>query len=234
MPYLALGEQEAGPSPILVTRSSAKQVTTADVPPCKGTAHPLCVQALTRAIVAMGDAKIILGIDNEPAILDLKAAAEFRVRHGTTVIIDDATECELQDNGLADMEVREIKGVARSVRVALSELYKKDISSKHPVLPWLVSNAAGWITRGQIGAGGLTPHQRLKGRAFRKLLLVFAESVLYLSIGKRASPGALERWIVLPGRREELEIPRWHCAWCRASSKSETETTGRNSECGAP
>ena len=132
---------------------------------CKGTAH-----------VATGDAKIILRSDNEPAILDLKrqAAAECRVRHEMTVINDDTTEYESQDNGLAEMAVREVKGVARTVRVALSELYNKDISSKHPVLPWLASYAAGQITRGQIGAD-LTPHQRLKGRAFRKLLPVFAE-----------------------------------------------------------
>ena len=86
-----------------------------------------------------------------------------------------------------------MKGVARSIRVALGEFYKTDISSKHPVLPWLVSYAAGQITRGQIGADGKTPHQRLKGRTFRKLLPVFAEHVLYLPIGKRASR-LPERW----------------------------------------
>ena len=192
---VTLGEQEAGPSLILVTRSSTTQVTTADVLPNKGTAHPWCVQASVRAIEATGDAKIILRSDTEPAILHLKrrAAVECRVRHGMTVMIDDTTEYESHDNGLAGMAVREIKGVARSVRVALSELYKKDISSKHPVLPWLVSYAARQITCGQIGADGLTPHQRLKGRAFRKLLPVFAESVLYLPTCKTASR-LPERW----------------------------------------
>ena len=33
-----------------------------------------------------------------------------------TVIIDDTTEYESQDNGLAEMAVREVKGVARSVK----------------------------------------------------------------------------------------------------------------------
>ena len=138
---------------------------------------------------------IILRSDNERAILDLKrqAVAECCVRHGMTVIIDDTTKCESQDNGLAEVAVREVKGVARSVKIALSELCKKDISSKHLVLPWLVSNAAGQITRGQTRADGWTPHQRLKGRAFRKLLPVFGESVFHLSIGKRASR-LLERW----------------------------------------
>ena len=79
---VTLGEQEAGPSPILVTRSSTTQVATADVLPCNCTAHPWCVQALVRAIVSTGDAKVILQSDNEPAILDLKrqAAAECCVK----------------------------------------------------------------------------------------------------------------------------------------------------------
>ena len=102
------------------------------------------------------DAKIILQSDNKPAILDLKrqAAAECRVKHGMTVIILDTTEYDSQSNGPAEMAIREVKGVARSIRVALGELYKTDVSSKHPVLPWLVSYAASQITRGQIGADG--------------------------------------------------------------------------------
>ena len=61
----------------------------ADVLVCNGTAHPWCVQALVRAIVATGDAKIILRSDIEPGILDRKhqAAAECRVKLGVTVII---------------------------------------------------------------------------------------------------------------------------------------------------
>ena len=95
---VTLGEQEAGPSPILVTRSSTTQVTTADVLPCKGTAHPWCVQVVVGAFVATGDAKIIFRSDNEPAILDLKrqAAAECRVRHGMTVIIEVADRLTLR------------------------------------------------------------------------------------------------------------------------------------------
>ena len=82
-------------------------MTTADVFPCKGTAP-----------------KIILRSDDEPAIVELKrlAAAECRVRRGMTVIIVDTTEYEPQDDGLAGMAVGEVKGVARSVRVALRTL----------------------------------------------------------------------------------------------------------------
>ena len=88
------------------------QVTIADMLPCMGTAHFRCVQALARSIVGTGDAnaKIILRSDNEVAILDLKrqAPAECRVKHGMTVILDDA-EYDSQSNGLADLVVLEVK-----------------------------------------------------------------------------------------------------------------------------
>ena len=140
---VTLGQQEARPSPILVTTSTTAQVTTPEVPPYKGTAHPRCVQSLVRATVGTGDVQIILQSDNEPAILHLErqAAAECRVRRGMTVIIDDTTEHDSQNNRPAELAVREVKGVARSIRVALGGLYKKHISSKHLVLTWLVSYA---------------------------------------------------------------------------------------------
>ena len=49
-------------------------------------------------VIATGEAKIILQSDNEPPILDLKrqAAAECRVKHGMTVIINDTTESKQQ------------------------------------------------------------------------------------------------------------------------------------------
>ena len=40
-------------------------------------------------------------------------AVECRVRHGMTVPIEDSTEYEAQDNGLAEVAVREVKDMAR-------------------------------------------------------------------------------------------------------------------------
>ena len=145
-----------------------------------------------------------------------------------TVIIDDTTEYESQDNGLAEMAVREVKGVARSVRVALSELYKKDISS---VLPWLLrcwpdharTDWSRWVD-----TASKTERESIP-RAASCLCRVRSPSPHRQE--SKWTPEALKRWFVLRDRREELGILRWHR---RASSKSETETTGRKSECGAP
>ena len=82
--------------------------------PCEGTAHLWCVQALVRAIAAVGTPKVSLRTDSEPAIVDLErqVAAECLARHGITVLIFGSTEYESQDHGLAEVAVRETKGVA--------------------------------------------------------------------------------------------------------------------------
>ena len=56
--------------------------------------------------------------------------------HGMTVIIDDTMEYGSQDNGLAEMAVREVKGVGRSVRVALlSARSSRCCPGSSPALP---------------------------------------------------------------------------------------------------
>ena len=61
--------------------------------------------------------------------------------------VEDSTEYESQDNGLAEVAVRDITGVVRTVKFSLSERYDKDIYSQHPILSWLVAHAAREITR---------------------------------------------------------------------------------------
>ena len=42
------------------------------------------------------------------------------MKHGMTVSSDDTTEYDTQSNGLAEVAVREVEGVARSIRVGSS------------------------------------------------------------------------------------------------------------------
>ena len=130
---------------------------------------------------------------SERAIIDVKrqAAADCRVRHAMTVIVEDSTDSSLKDNGLAEVPVSEIEGVTRTFNFALTELYPKGIGSKHPIFPLHVAHAAGQLTGGQVGLDRQTPHQRQKGRAFGKTLAVFGEHEQYLS--KRTSR-LQERW----------------------------------------
>ena len=103
------------------------------------------------------------------------------------MIAEESPAGDSQSNGLAENAVRELKGVARSLKFAVANLHDTEIHAKHPILPWLISYAAAVINRSQIGKDGLTPFRRWRGRDFRRDLPPFGEVVLYLPPGKRAS-----------------------------------------------
>ena len=86
-------------------------------------------QDFGQAVLAAGAPKVIVLADSELAIIDLpcQAAAECRVRHGLTVVDEDSTEYVSQDQGLAEVAVRDVQVVARTVKFDLSDLDNKDI-----------------------------------------------------------------------------------------------------------
>ena len=75
--------------------------------------------------------------------------------------------------------VRE-KGHMRTMKEALDYRYGIRIKASHPVLSWIPRQAAATLTRYSIGKDGRTPHQRWKGRVFRKEVAEFGECVWYL------------------------------------------------------
>ena len=187
------------PSPILVVKDGSTKAIFGEVLPYKGVGHVHCVRTLVRIVAGLGHPQVVLKSDEEPAIVALKrqAALELRAAHGMTVILEESPVGDSQSNGLAENAVRELKGVARSLKFAVATLHNTEIHAKHPILPWLISHASAVIIRSQLGKDGLTAFRRWKGRDFRRALPPFGEVVLYLPPGKRASR-LEERWLVVP------------------------------------
>ncbi len=90
-------------------------------------------------------------------------------------------------NGLAEVAVRDVKGVARSLNYDTAKMHDVDIPREHPILTCMVHYAGSVITRGQLGKDGMTAFQRWKGKRFKGTLLPFGECILYLPAGKRGS-----------------------------------------------
>ncbi|CAK0899647.1 unnamed protein product, partial [Prorocentrum cordatum] len=180
--------------PILVGIDSATSRVSADVLPSKGIQQECnAVRAFCRA-EATGHPKIIYMSDGEGALVALKREATIRLRNlKFEVAPEEAPACDGASSGLGEVAVREVKGVSRSLRVALSLLRGTDIPNDHPVLTWLVARAAGRIDRGKIGADGRTPHERHKGKAFRKVLPPFGEIIVPLPSARRDAKFE-ERW----------------------------------------
>ena len=105
---------------------------------------------------------------------------------------EESTEFDHQSNGLADVAVREVKGIAIANKVALEENYNIQFSADEPILTWLVTYSAAMITRCREGRDGKTAWMRMRGRPYRKDLPDFGEKVLYQPIINRDQVG--KRW----------------------------------------
>ncbi|CAK0837665.1 unnamed protein product, partial [Prorocentrum cordatum] len=164
---------ESGQSalPILVGTDSATSRVSADAPPSKGIQHECNVVRAFSQVEATGHEEIIYKSDGEGALAALKR--------------EEAPAYVGASDGLAEVAVRGVKGVARSLRVALSLLHGTDIPNDHPVLTWLVAHAAGCINRGKIGADGRTPRERHAGKASRKVLPPVCEIIVFLQSARR-------------------------------------------------
>ena len=160
-------------------------------------------KALVRAIAAVGTPKVSLRTDSEPAIIDLErqVAAECLARHGITVLIFGSTEYKFQDHGLAEVAVREIKGVARTWKFAHVPSF---------LGLWLTPLDTTHVAKLDLTDKHL--HQRKKERAFRKMLLVFGKHKQHILIGNRTSRRQ-ERWsdglfLGVADRRSDFHVGR--------------------------
>ena len=162
--------------------------------PSKGTGDAYNITKAFQQVEATGHTKIIYKSDDENAITALKREATRRLRNANVEVVPETSPAyDSASNGMAEAAVREVKGVARSLRTALALLHNADIPADHPVLTWLVAYAAGCINRSKIGGDGRTPHERHKGKSFRKVLPPFGESIMFLPSAKRDAKFE-ERW----------------------------------------
>eukprot|EP00971_Amphidinium_carterae_P329296 6461634-Amphidinium_carterae.1 len=164
------------PAPILVMRDSHSKATMAEVLPQKGTGHKYCGTALVNMVLRLGYTKVIIRSDCEPAIMDLRNQVASSLRALNVVVsLEDAPDS--QQNGLAESACRDVKAQSRVLAHAIRENHCMDLHQRHPILPWLVMEAASSMTRGQIGPDGRTPFERLRGSPYRKALPPFGEVV---------------------------------------------------------
>ena len=57
---------------------------------------------------------------------------------------------------------------------------KIKIDAQHQTIPWLMRHAAFIHNKFAVGSDGRTPYERIKGKSFKKELLEFGESVLFM------------------------------------------------------
>ena len=141
--------------------------------PRKGTDEH-AVMRIVQDIKNLGYRKIIFKSDQEPAILALKD--EVKRMLNQDVIMEASPVGESQSNGRIENAVRRVKGQLRTMKEGLDYRYGARIPASHPILPWIPRQAAATLTMYSVGKDGRTPHQRWKGKKFKKEVAESLES----------------------------------------------------------
>ncbi len=80
-----------------------------------------------------------------------RAIAVAKEQHKIGVIPETTPHSDSQSNGLAEVAVRDVTGVARSLNYDTAKMHDVDIPREHPILTWMVHYAGSVIARGQLG-----------------------------------------------------------------------------------
>ena len=95
--------------------------------------------------------KIAFKGDQENAIGGMQnQVMRKRAEHGHNTAITNSPVGDSDNNGRVEKAIQEVVGVARTLRSALEERIKQEIPITHPLMPWLISQAANVLNRYQI------------------------------------------------------------------------------------
>lgn len=138
---------------------------------------------------------MILKCDNKPAIvLVLKEALKtLRVDGMDQVMEEHPPPYDSQADGRVESAVKSVRGMARTLQVALEDQLQSKIPATHAIMHWLVSHAADLLTWRIRGLDGLTAYQRVRGKPFTYKLIAFGERCNY-KFNSKAPVDESGRW----------------------------------------
>ena len=187
--FIAAGE---GAAKLLIVRDSRSKAVFAHVVPAKGIdERGFAVDALVSDILWTGYARVTLKSDNEPAIVKLlkEALRELRISGLEQVLEEHPPEYDPQSNGSAEVGVKLVKGLFRTLRSDLESKIGHRVPVRHPLISWMIRHAADLVTWCSKGHDGRTAHQRLRGRDFKTRLLGFGELCRFKNRSHEQSAG---------------------------------------------
>ena len=128
---------------------------------------------------------------------------------GVHVVPEESPIGESQSNGEVEGAVRMIQAQVRTMRLALQSRYDTVIGEDHPIVAWLVAEAADSINRFQIGADGKARRERVTGKRWLRKTADFGECVYYMKLKTNAHRIAqLALWL-----RSGPKCPPPGCQW---------------------
>ena len=191
------GEVARRTLPVLVMRDEGSGALAAHAVSRKGDLEGI-EQQILRDLEKWGMRGVITWkSDSEPALLDLmKGVARRReaANPQARIIPETSPPGDSKANGRAERGVQALEEMVRVLRSQLEDRLGVILPIFHAATTWMIEHAADLITKYQVGQDGMTPFERLRGRAYRGEVFGFGQCVLRRVTGK-VQGGVMEpRW----------------------------------------
>ena len=149
-------------------------------------ADEFSIQQLIKFGEELGHLNYELQSDGEPAIKALVQA--FRPRSGaTTLSYRQSPAHSHASNGSAEVTVKIVKGVMRTLCCAFARRYGLRITVDSAILPWIVRHTAFIYNRFQVLKSGRTPFEQLRMKKYMSPMCEIGECVLAKRYEARAT-----------------------------------------------
>jgi len=155
MDYGFLGQEDQASAVLLAVRELKSGMMFSMIVPKKGVCEKWIETRIANWMNGFGFKKMLFRSDNENSILSLRKKIVALVDH--QVLEEDAIKGESQTNGLAEVGIRIVEGIVRTLKIAVEEKMKMAIDNKSILLAWLVEHACVVYNRCTMMSDGRTP-----------------------------------------------------------------------------
>jgi hypothetical protein len=168
---------------ILCARERDTRMTMATVAPSKSSTGAFIARRAAAFLREIGCEQndIIVKSDQEPAMLALLSEiGRVRATVGNGKCIPEHSPVgSSASNGVIERGVQSVEQMIRVLKSGLQERWGLNITTFHPIIPWLVEYAAFLLNRFEVGRDGKTAYERSKGKTAKSLGLEIGEAVLW-------------------------------------------------------
>ena len=152
-------------TPLLIAKDRRTGMTFAAAVSMKG-CDPHAARLLAKWIDGLGCREVTARTDGEPSICELiRRVRELRAE-GTTTVDEISPPGDPAGNGIAESATLTVRGLVRTTKAVIEENVFEGRNAGPRLIAWMVHHAAQVICAWMVGADGLTPFRRLKGRKF--------------------------------------------------------------------
>ena len=180
--YMFMGdEEERNTLTFWVAGERATRAVLSTVVPKRSTGDWTCRRLMTwLREIGLEFVDIIVKSDNEPVLTTLiESRSTLRaMKSGSRMIIETSPVGSSKGNGIVERATQSVQGIIKTMRSAIEEKCEVKIEVTHSVWLWIAEQAGFLLTRCEVGRGGKTAYERLKGNSAKVQGLSFAEGIL--------------------------------------------------------